>query len=107
MIKYNNYPPKEIGDVELTREGRELIRNRRHVTLKDEAQYDRSTVRLYAYGESIGSSILSAVESNDRELARELAEPIIDEVFSLRPDEADALLNGLASQLNVRDHAEV
>ena len=108
MIKFNTYPPQQAGDAEFTDGARELISERRHITIKDEVCYDRSPVRLFAYGESIGQTLLAAT-NNDTVLANRIATPLIRESYELRDsvdrNEAAALGNGIYSTfLKVNHH---
>jgi hypothetical protein len=80
MIKFNDYPPKQAGDVELTPDARASIIE----TIGRAKSYARirQAHKLMGYGESVMHTVLGSVDG-DAELARVIIEPIVSEVSHL------------------------
>ena len=75
MIKFNNFPPEKVGDVELTEAAaHELTR----LSINYVAQGNSTTKGLIAHGmgQSVGHTIFSAAQDKSPEFLRELVEPV-------------------------------
>jgi hypothetical protein len=66
MLKFNNYPPERVGDVELTKKGRLHLqeKNSRMQYLQDEGmteEYEHLGSTIHDYGRAIGHTLVAAV----------------------------------------------
>jgi hypothetical protein len=79
MIRFNNYPPSDANDVELTEAGYTAI----HEGLPTGRNHGDI---MYGYGSAIGHTIVAAMERPTTNGAHELAADIVTYVFATTPD---------------------
>ena len=89
MIKFNNYPPTEPGDVELTEAAvyaviKASTLNRGFSHSLERPENDQATL-MYAYGQAIGYAIFASVWENHllQSEIREISRPIMEQVQAI------------------------
>jgi len=80
MLKFNRYPPREPGDVELTTEAQRIMMIRR--SLSGDAGDKKRDVIFNAYGESIGRTVVASLMDSCAVRAEDAAYEIIQPVFA-------------------------
>jgi hypothetical protein len=96
MIKFNNYPPEQAGDVELTPSALAKLKSigralgSPHIDTHSQ-EVLRNTV--FAYGESIGRTVVASLEVPRKRTADSIMEPLHDELGDY-PSLAESFKNG-------------
>lgn len=78
MIKFNNFPPEKAGDVEFTPAAlHQLTQYGSMLPGNENARTNRAMI--HAFGQSVGHTLVHAIEGSTDQKVYEVAQPLFDE----------------------------